>query len=126
METPRRVQDSAELELNLRCKRSSYHRRFMRLWRRQTSDSDHAPQQITISLEPTGDGELDKRRIRAVYGTLIAFHGRDHFSFQIYEGGKPHLLDFPGVSTRICPALLDRLKKVVGAENWRIEEIAYL
>ena len=88
-------------------------------------DADHPPQQITVSLEPTGDSELDKRRIRAVYGTLIAFHGRDHFSFQIYEGGRPHLLDFPGVSTHICPALLERLKKVVGTENWRIEEIAF-
>jgi hypothetical protein len=68
---------------------------------------------------------MDKRRIKAVYGTLISFHGKDRFSFQIYEGGKAHLLDFPGDSTHVCPQLLERLKKVVGEESWRVEEITF-
>ena len=61
--------------------------------------------------------------IKAIYGTLISFHGRDKFSFQIFESGKGHLIDFPGDTTRICPELLARLKKVVGDESWRIEPI---
>jgi DNA polymerase-3 subunit alpha len=88
-------------------------------------DKDHPPQQITVVLQPSGDLEMDKRRIRAVYGTLISFHGKDRFSFQIYEGGKAHLLDFPGDSTHVCPQLLERLKKVVGEESWRVEEITF-
>jgi DNA polymerase-3 subunit alpha len=86
---------------------------------------EHSPMQITITLRSTGDRDLDKRRTKAVYGTLISFHGKDRFSFQIFEGGKGHLLDFPSDNTNICPALLERLKKVVGDENWRIEEITF-
>ena len=77
-------------------------------------------------MRPTGDPELDKRRIKAVYGHLISFPGKDRFSFQIFEGGKPNFLDFPNDYTHICPALLERLKKVVGEESWRIEEITFL
>ena len=87
------------------------------------ADREHAPQQITIILRPSHDNEIDKRRIKAIYGTLISFHGRDKFSFQIFESGKGHLIDFPGDTTRICPELLARLKKVVGEESWRIEPI---
>ncbi len=91
----------------------------------QTEDREHPPQQITVILRPTGEGELDKRRIKAVYGTLISFHGRDRFSFQIFEMGKGHLIDFPSDTTRICPELLERLKKVVGEETWRVEPITF-
>jgi len=86
-------------------------------------DRDHPPQQITILLRPSHDKEIDKRRIKTIYGTLISFHGRDRFSFQIFENGKGHLIDFPNDTTRICPELLARLKKVVGDESWRIEPI---
>ncbi|MGE5251375.1 MAG: DNA polymerase III subunit alpha [Bacteroidota bacterium] len=92
---------------------------------RADQDADHPPQQITVVLRPTGNLELDRRRIKAVYGTLISFHGKDRFSFQIYEGGRGHLLDFPSDSTHVCPALLERLKKVVGEESWRVEEITF-
>ena len=88
-----------------------------------TADREHAPQQITITLRPGHDNEVDKRRIKAIYGTLISFHGRDKFSFQIFESGKGHLIDFPSDTTRICPELLARLRKVVGEESWRIEPI---
>jgi DNA polymerase-3 subunit alpha len=87
--------------------------------------AEHPPRQITVMLRPTGNLDLDKRRIKAVYGTLISFHGKDRFSFQIFEGGRAHLLDFPSDNTNICPALLERLQKVVGDESWRIEEITF-
>jgi hypothetical protein len=87
--------------------------------------SERPARQITINLKPSNDLDLDKRRIKAVYGTLISFHGKDRFSFQIFEGGRGHLLDFPSDNTNICPALLERLKKVVGEESWRIEEITF-
>ncbi len=89
----------------------------------EAADRDHPPQQITILLRPSHDNEIDKRRIKTIYGTLISFHGRDRFTFQIFENGKGHLIDFPNDTTRICPELLARLKKVVGEESWRIEPI---
>ncbi|MBI2331278.1 MAG: DNA polymerase III subunit alpha, partial [Chloroflexi bacterium] len=88
---------------------------------KENKDKEHPPQQITILLRPTGDRDRDKRRIKTLYGTLISYHGRDKFSFQIFENGKGHLIDFPNDTTRICPELLERLKKLMGEENWRRE-----
>jgi len=83
------------------------------------------PQQITINLRTTGDKERDRRRIKTVYGTLISFHGRDRFSFQVFENGSGYLIDFPNDTTRVCPEMLDRLKKLIDEENWRVEEITF-
>jgi DNA polymerase-3 subunit alpha len=89
------------------------------------SDKDHPPQQITVMLRSTGDRERDRRRIKTIYGTLISFHGRDRFSFQIFENGSGHLIDFPNDTTRVCPEMLERLKKLIGEESWRVEEITF-
>jgi len=89
----------------------------------QAEGSQREPQQLTVLLRPTGDRERDKRRIQTLYGTLISFHGRDRFSFQIFEGGRGHLIDFPNQTTLVCPEMLDRLKNIMGGENWRLEEI---
>ncbi len=83
------------------------------------------PQQITIQLHSTGDKERDKRRIKTIYGTLISFHGRDRFSFQLFENDAASLIDFPHDTTRVCPELLERLKKLMGEESWRVEEITF-
>ena len=92
---------------------------------REDKDREHPPQQITVLLRPTGDKERDKRRIRTLFGTLISFHGRDRFSFQIFENGKGHLIDFPNDTTRVCPEMLNRLMKLMGEESWRVEEIRF-
>lgn len=91
----------------------------------EDKDKDHPPQQITVVLRSTGDKEHDRRRIKTIYGTLISFHGRDRFSFHIFEEGKGHLIDFPNDTTRVCPEVLDRLKKLMGEESWRVEEITF-
>jgi DNA polymerase-3 subunit alpha len=91
----------------------------------EDKDKDHPPQQITVVLRSTGDKERDRRRIKTIYGTLISFHGRDRFSFQIFEDGKGHLIDFPNDTTRVCTEVLDRLKKLMGEESWRVEEITF-
>ena len=92
---------------------------------KEEKDQDHPPKQITMMLRSTGDKERDKRRIKTIYGTLISFHGRDRFSFQIFENGKGHLIDFPNDTTRICPEMLARLQKLMGEESWRVEEIRF-
>ena len=91
----------------------------------EDKDKEHPPQQITVVLRSTGDKERDKRRIKTLYGTLISFHGKDRFSFQIYENGKGHLIDFPNDTTRVCAEVLERLKKLMGEESWRVEEITF-
>ncbi len=88
-------------------------------------DQKHPPKQITVTLRSTGDKERDKRRIKTIFGTLISFHGRDRFSFQIFENGSGHLIDFPNDTTRVCPEMLERLKKLMGEESWRVEEITF-
>ena len=91
----------------------------------EEKDKEHPPQQITVMLRATGDSERDKRRIKTIYGTLISFHGRDRFSFQIFENGKGYLIDFPNDTTRVCIEVLERLKKLMGEESWRVEEITF-
>jgi hypothetical protein len=91
----------------------------------EDKDKDHPPQQITVMLRSTGDKEHDRRRIKTIYGTLISFHGKDRFSFHIFEEGKGHLIDFPNDTTRVCPEVLERLKKLMGEESWRVEEITF-
>jgi DNA polymerase-3 subunit alpha len=91
----------------------------------EEKDKDYPPQQLTVLLRSTGDRERDKRRIKTIYGTLISFHGRDRFSFQIFENGKGHLIDFPNDTTRVCVEVLERLKKLMGEESWHVEEIAF-
>lgn len=86
---------------------------------------EHPPQQLTVVLRASGSPERDKRRIKSIYGTLISFHGKDRFSFQIYENGQGHLIDFVNDTTRVSKELLDRLKKLMGEESWRVEEIKY-
>jgi hypothetical protein len=88
-------------------------------------DKEHPPQQITVVLGSTGDRERDKRRLKTIYGTLISFHGRDRFSFQIFEDGKGHLIDFPNDTTRVCTEVLERLMKLMGEESWRVEDITF-
>ena len=90
---------------------------------RENRDKEHPPRQLTITLRSTGDHERDKRRIKTLHGLLTAQHGRDNFSFHIFEDSKGYLIDFPNDTTRICPELLDRLKKLIGGEVWRVEEI---
>jgi hypothetical protein len=86
---------------------------------------EHPPQQITVLLRATGDKERDKRRIKTLHGLLISFPGRDKFSFHIFENDKGHMIDFPNDSTHICSELTERLKRLMGEENWRVEEITF-
>ncbi len=88
-------------------------------------EKEHPPQQITVMMRSSGDKEHDKRRIKTIFGTLISYHGRDRFSFQIFENGSGYLLDFPNDTTRVCPEMLERLKKLMGEESWRVEEITF-
>lgn len=84
---------------------------------------DEEISKITVFLEPSSNVDEDRRRIKTIYGTLISFHGRDRFLFQVSKDGKPELIEFPNDTTRVCPELLSRLGRLMGKENWRVEEV---
>ena len=86
---------------------------------------DGPPKQITILLRSTGDRERDRRRIKTIHGTLTSFHGKDRFSFHIFEDGRGVLLDFPAATTHVSTDLLARLEKLIGERSWRIEDITF-
>jgi hypothetical protein len=88
-------------------------------------EEDTKPLQITIFLHTTSDKERDRRRIKTIYGTLISFHGRDRFNFQVFENDSGYLIDFPHDTTRVCPELLELLRKLMEEESWSIEEITF-
>jgi hypothetical protein len=92
---------------------------------KENKDKDHPPRQLTITLSSTGDHERDKRRIKTLHGLFTSQHGRDKFSFHIFENKKGYLIDFPNETTRICPELLAQLKKLIGEESWRVDEITF-
>jgi DNA polymerase-3 subunit alpha len=92
---------------------------------KEAKEKDHPPQQVTVILRSTGEKDHDRRRIKTIFGTLISFHGGDRFSFQIFENGSGYLIDFPNDTTRVCKEMLDRLKKLIGEESWRVEEITF-
>lgn len=91
----------------------------------ELESNQRPPRLITVAIKPNGSLERDKRRLKNIHGVLISFPGRDRFSLQIFEGERGHLIDFPNYTTRICPEMLARLKKVLGNEEWRIEEIDF-
>lgn len=91
----------------------------------ETQDDGLPPRIITVYLRPSGDQTRDRRRIKNVYGILISHPGKDRFSFYVTEEGRGHLIDFPNDTTRICVEMLDRLKNLLGSEDWRIEEIQF-
>ena len=92
---------------------------------KENKDKDHPPKQLTVTLRSTGDHERDKRRIKTLHGILTSHHGRDKFSFHIFENNKGYLIDFPSDTTRIRPELLAQLTKLIGEETWRVEEITF-
>ncbi len=84
-----------------------------------------SPQLISILMRPCGNPERDRRRIKHIYGILISYPGSDRFSFRIFENGRGYLLDFPNDTTRVCPDMLERLKKLIGEDSWRVEPLIY-
>lgn len=80
---------------------------------------------ITVILRPRQDKTRDKLMLRRLFGLMICQPGDDRFAFHIFEHGKGHLLEFPNLTTGICPELVARISELVGAENVRIEPITF-
>ncbi|HJW89754.1 MAG TPA: DNA polymerase III subunit alpha [Anaerolineales bacterium] len=92
----------------------------------ESSSQGDSVHMITIMLRPSHDKVRDNLRIRQIYGTLIAFPGKDRFAFQVFERGRGYLIEFPNFTTRLCPELLDRMRSFLPADLVRIEPITFL
>jgi DNA polymerase-3 subunit alpha len=88
------------------------------------TDSD-AVHMITILLRSSNDKIRDNLRIRQIYGTLIAYPGKDRFAFHVFERGHGYQIEFPNFTTQLCPDLLNRLKAFVPADQLRVEKITF-
>ncbi len=91
----------------------------------QTSSDTKAVQMITIILRSSHDKLRDNLRIRQIYGTLIAFPGKDRFAFHVFERGNGYLIEFPNFTTQVCPDLLSRLRTFLPADQVRVEPITF-
>lgn len=87
------------------------------------ADAVDQPRMITISLRSSGDKKRDVQRLRRIYGELVANPGHDHFAFRIVEAGKVYMLEFPNNTTGYSLELHERLARMVGEENLRVETI---
>lgn len=119
------IQEKEQLETTREAIVTSLQSIYIPLAKEEEEQQKRPPKQITMILRTTGDRERDRRRIKTIYGTLISFHGKDRFSFQVFENGSGYLIDFPNDTTRVCPEMLERLKKLIGEESWRVEEITF-
>lgn len=90
-------------------------------------DADHTSdvRMLTIILRSSGDKTRDVLRLRRLHGLVLTYPGNDRFAIQIIERNRTHLLEFPNYTTLICQELLDRVKFLVGAENFRVESITF-
>lgn len=86
---------------------------------------DDTVHMVTVVLRSSGDKVRDQLRIRRIYGTLISYHGKDRFAFQIFEQGRGYLIEFPNDTTGYCPELMERIRRFIGQENVRIEKITF-
>jgi DNA polymerase-3 subunit alpha len=84
-----------------------------------------AVRMLTIYLRPSEDKVRDNLRIRQIYGTLIAFPGKDRFAFHVFERGRGYLIEFPNFTTGLCPDLLNRLKAFIPGDQLRVEAILF-
>lgn len=60
--------------------------------------------------------------LEMVYVLLVAHPGRDAFSTRVaIDGGEPHPLEYPEITTAITPALVEAVSAIVGAKNAVLE-----
>jgi hypothetical protein len=63
----------------------------------------------------------DVLRLRRIHGIITSYPGNDRFAFQVFEGSRGYLLEFPNATAGITEELIEKLQQLVGAENVRVE-----
>lgn len=90
-----------------------------------SADQSGEIKMLTLTLRSTGDKTRDVLRIRRVHGIITSYAGNDRFAFQVFERGRGYLLEFPNFTAGITPELIDRMVKLLGPENVRVERITF-
>jgi DNA polymerase-3 subunit alpha len=76
-----------------------------------------APRYLRVTIQRSGDGRSDARRVGDVHRLLQSFSGYDRFVFYVTGGGNGNYeLDFPNDTTLICDELLARLRNMLGSQ----------
>ena len=88
-----------------------------------TRNDPTSPKLITIHFTSSGDIERDRRRIRNVFSIFTSHHGKDRFQFNIRERSESHRIEFPNESTQLTGEVMEKVRKLLGEENWTIEEL---
>ena len=72
---------------------------------------------LRVTIQRTGDGRSDARRVGDAHRLLQSFSGPDRFTFYVTGGSNgSYELDFPNDTTLICDELLSRLRSLLGPQ----------
>lgn len=80
---------------------------------------------LTVMLRSSGDKARDELRLRRIHGIVTSYPGDDRFALHMFESGRGFLIEFPNYAISICDDMLERLKFLVGEENFNIEKITF-
>ncbi len=91
-----------------------------------TTESDGSVRMLTVFLRSTGDKTRDVLRLRRIHGMLTSTPGNDRFAVHIFERGRGFLFEFPNITIGLNQEILDKLVKLCGQENVRVEIVTIL
>jgi DNA polymerase-3 subunit alpha len=78
---------------------------------------------LRLTIQRSGDGRADAKRVGDVHRLLVSFRGPDRFAFYVVGGAKGNYeLDFPNDTTLICDELLTRLRSLLGPQSIHLIE----
>ena len=76
-----------------------------------------------MTIERSGDGRADARRVGEAHRVLQSFSGHDRFSFYVTGGSNGgYEFEFPNDTTLICDELLARLRRMFGPQAANLVE----
>ena len=87
------------------------------------ADAPAARQMITVMILACGEKKQDVRRLQRILGVLRSCPGNDCFALVVNESGHQYMLEFPNDTTGVCPELQQRLERIVGQDQVRIEHL---
>jgi hypothetical protein len=74
------------------------------------------PRELRVTIQRSGDGRADARRVGDAHRLLRSFSGPDRFTFYVTGGNGNYEFDFPNDTTLICDELLARLRSLLGPQ----------
>jgi len=77
---------------------------------------------LTINIKQTEETEKDVEHLREVIYILKNYPGQDMVSLVINTGEELTNLAIPNLTIDYCPELATELSKILGEDNWRLEQ----